>query len=374
MKNTNRLQNLIDLAKEPSGERRRDLLREVTDLFLEKPADLSEAETQHFSEIMSKVAFDLEMAVRRELAERLSHTDSAPHDLITKLANDEIEVAQPVLANSTVLKNADLIEIIKRHSQDHMKVIAVREDVAKEVSHTLVEHGSDDILETLVQNKGAQMSRKTMETVIARAENSERLHKPLINRQDLPPDLMNEMFWFVSKALREEIVMKNDAIDDALLNEALASTKAAMGNEAEEAEANWSAPEKFIRRKERLKQLDQGLLVQLLRQGKLNEFLFGFARLADLDVRTAKHIIFKKDSQALAIGCKAIGFDRATFSNLLLLSDEKGERSTEEVFELLSMYDKITTEACQRTMRFWRTRKRTMQHNAAEKAYATAGG
>jgi uncharacterized protein (DUF2336 family) len=293
---------------------------------------------------------------------------------VNKLANDEIEVAKPVLTNSNLLNDADLIEIIKRHSQDHLKAIAVREDVAEEVSESLVEHGGDEVLETLVQNDGAHISRQAMETVITRAEGNGKLHKPLIGRHDLPPDLMNEMFWFVSKALREEIVMKNDAIDDALLDEILADTKAAMEKESDDADANWSKPEKFIRRKERLKELDQGLLVQLLRQGKLQEFVFGFARLADLDVRTAQHIIFKKDSQALAVGCKAIGFDRATFSNLLLLSDEEGERSTEEVFELLSMYDKITTEASQRTLRFWRTRRRTMQHSAVDKAHAAASG
>ncbi len=62
----------------------------------------------------------------------------------------------------------------------------------------------------------------------------------------------------------------------------------------------------------------------------------------------------------MAIGCKAIGFDRSTYSNLMLLADTDQNRSTEETFELLAMYDKITQESAQRAVRFWRTRKRMM--------------
>ena len=38
-----RLNQLIELAKEPSSERRRTLLREVTDIFVENPQGFSES-------------------------------------------------------------------------------------------------------------------------------------------------------------------------------------------------------------------------------------------------------------------------------------------------------------------------------------------
>ena len=88
------LESLVQLAREPSADKRRELLREVSDLFLEKPETLSSRETEYFADIMGKVAFDLEMEVRQDLAQRLATVGAAPHKLMLMLANDKIEVAR----------------------------------------------------------------------------------------------------------------------------------------------------------------------------------------------------------------------------------------------------------------------------------------
>jgi len=110
----NNLERLVDLATETSSERRRDLLREVTDLFLTAPDSYSDRENTYFGEIMGTIAFDLEQQIREELAQKLSSEANAPHDLIRKLAHDEIEVARPVLEQSPVLDESDLIELAEQ--------------------------------------------------------------------------------------------------------------------------------------------------------------------------------------------------------------------------------------------------------------------
>ncbi|MDH5749601.1 MAG: DUF2336 domain-containing protein [Rhodospirillales bacterium] len=368
---TQQLQNLIELAKEPSGERRRELLREVTDLFMVHSEHLNPSETEHFNDIMGKVAFELEMKVRKELAERLSETDAAPHELITKLANDEIEVARPVLMKSNVLKNSDLIDIVRSQGQDHLLAVTGRDVIDEEVSDHLVEHGDDQVLESLVKNEGAKISRQSMETVVIRAEDNEKLHAPLVTRKDIPPDLMNEMFFFVSNTLREQIMKANEGIDENLLDEVIKDTKLTLEEETKGLSGDWSQPERFIRRKQRFNELNQSLLVQLLRQGQMPEFVVGFARLADIDIRTAQRIIFDSGCEALAVGCKAIKFDRSTFSNLMLLTDSGKVRKPEEVAEVIEMYDHISVESAQRALRFWRTRMNTQSKAALEKASAS---
>ena len=122
-----RLGNLVLLAKEPTSEGRRKLLREVTDLFLEAPETLKNNEVALFGNIMGRIAYDLEMSVRQHLAEQLAGVDAAPHGLVTKLANDEIEVARPVLQESGVLRDEDLLEVVKIRSQGHLLAVSVRE-------------------------------------------------------------------------------------------------------------------------------------------------------------------------------------------------------------------------------------------------------
>ena len=90
---SSRLTDLITLAREPSSERRRELLREVTDVFFGAPAATGSTELSLFDDVMSKLAGEMEAAVRAELAERMADAPSPPTRLVRNLAADAIEQA-----------------------------------------------------------------------------------------------------------------------------------------------------------------------------------------------------------------------------------------------------------------------------------------
>lgn len=351
------LQSLVDLAREESSDRRRELLREVTDLFLDAPASLSDGEVEHFSTIMGKVAYDLEMKVRQELAERLAGVDGAPRDLINRLANDDIEVARPVLMQSGVLRNADLVDIVQARSQDHLLAVSKRETVAEEVADALVARGDDTVLESLAGNRGAEISRRAMETLVTRSEEVEALHQPLAHRGDVPPDLMHEMFFWVSSALRQHILEATADIDEATLDQILDETRQDLERDAQDDDFRWTAPRQFIDQEVARGRLVPSLIVELLRNKKEPECIVAFGRLADVDESTASRIIFQGGPEGLAVACKAAGFDRNAFSNMMLLTAKGGVHKAGAKFELLDLYDKVTEQTAKRTLRFWRTRR-----------------
>ena len=66
------LESLARLAKGADSEGRQKLLREVTDLFMETPEGLSQTEIDYFGDIMQRLAFELEMKLRKHLAETLA--------------------------------------------------------------------------------------------------------------------------------------------------------------------------------------------------------------------------------------------------------------------------------------------------------------
>lgn len=364
------LESLVRIAKETSPDKRRELLREVTDLFLEAPEELNEREKDHFAAIIGKIAFELEMEVRKHLAEKLAAIDAAPHRLVSMLANDEIEVARPVLINSNVLNNADLLEMVKRHSQEYLLAISLRRKVDGEVVESLVERGDDKVLVSLARNKGAVISRDSMEAMVVRSKHNEALHAPLARRDDLPPDLMHEMFWFVSSALREHILSSTADLDEDQVDEMLEETRSWL--DSEDQEELLSPAEKFVLRKERLNQLNAQLLTSLVRQGRIPEFVAAIARLAKIDLTMARRIVFDNNGEMLAVVGKAIGIDQATFSDLVLLTDVDGKRTESVRIALLGVYNRIKIESAQRALRFWRTRKQVMKH-AANGQTASAG-
>jgi uncharacterized protein (DUF2336 family) len=352
------LRRLMELAREPSSEKRRELLQQVTDLFLDDGAPLNQTELDLGVDIVARLAGQMEQEIRRNLAERLADSPNAPHRLATQLANDEIDVARPLLERGSVLSDADLVAIVQQASQEHLLAISGRQSVSTALSDALVERGDDRVLVSLVGNQGAELSAQAMDVVVQRSEQVEALLAPLAERKDLPPELMHQMLFWVTGAIRQKLMARRD-IDESMLDGLLQNAKARFQADLQRPEDGLSAAERTVRRAARLNQLNAVFLLGALRGGRREEFLVGFAQLAELDMRTARRIIAAPGHEALAIACRALDFDANMFSSIALLTHAKGAqnvRSGGEFTQLIDIYRGVPLDAARRAMRFWRVR------------------
>jgi len=348
------LESLARLAKVKSDDGRHKLLREVTDMFMESPDTLNEREIAYFGEIMSGMINQVETMVRQYLSETISNVSNAPRELILFLANDEVEVAVPVLQNSEVLQDGDLVEIVEKHSQGHLNAIAQRATVGKIITDALVKKGDNTVIGTLAGNNGAQFSRNGMETVVKRVKDNDELNLTLVKRKDFPADLAQDMFWRVSSALREKILNANEGLDEFQVDE--------LFQEAEKwfAEQKGKGPldqaEKFIVRKEKMGRLDAALLLGLIRQDKVPEFVAGLGRLANISTNIVRQAVFDPESEKLAIICKAAAIDFDVFGEFVHCINLNAETEEKDMKALLGVYHRIDTRTAQRTLRFLRSR------------------
>jgi uncharacterized protein (DUF2336 family) len=153
----------------------------------------------------------------------------------------------------------------------------------------------------------------------------------------------------------------------------LAEAGSGIVRAAELEEEKLSRAERTVRRRVRLGQLNQDALVQYLRRGQVAEFIAGLAYLTEIDIDTARRIVFSPGQEAIAVACRAKGFDLSTFSTIALLLDgdngsgtaERQLRRPEEVADLLALYGRVPVETAQRAMRFWRVRKQSKDGSAA---------
>lgn len=372
MGESHHLLDLLDLARETSSEKRRLLLRQITDIFVETPETYSDVETEQFGAVMGRIARDVEMEIRKDLAETLAHLPNAPRGLVAQLANDEIQVASKLLTHSGAMSDDVLLAIAHTKGQDHLHAMAQRRLVSPAVTDAIVARADDNVLETLVKNTGAAFSRDAMETVVARSETNERLQAPVLQRTDLPPDLMNEMLFFVSSNLKEFILKRTAALDPAELDKLIATAERRAERRLRMAAAAPTPAEKYIEEKYSRRELNEQLLVSLLRTKKVPEFMAGFARLADIDPQTTRRVLADKSREGLAIACRAARFDRATFSTIVLLADPSIRRTPQETTSLLSLYDRIPMETAQRVMRFWKVRRQASREENESPVAAAA--
>ena len=354
-----RLERLIGLAKEHSSDQRRELLREITDLFMYDPNSLSPMELEYFGEIMGRVASELELEVRQQLAEKICVVPIAPQTLVAQLALDDIAVAAPILRKSMAINDNHLIDVATTKTDDHLLAMTEREKISEAVGDAIVERGSDQVLVSLAQNSGAHISRRSLETMVDRAEHNELLHDPLVKRDGIPPDLLNEMYFFVSSQLRNHILRCNTKVTEEELDEALKVSRERVSRRAQSSACVKSPAQQVIDQLERNNELKERTLITLLKERKYNEFMLGFARLADMDIKTTQKIMFDKSCDALAIACRAMGFEQSTFAAFVFDTDFVARRDMATSQGIIKLYSKLPLAAAQRTLRFWRIRRQS---------------
>lgn len=354
-----RLKQLIAVAQEGSSETRRDLLRDITDVFMTAPDRYTSTEMQHFDVIMSRVTEQVETALRRELAEKLADVPNAPKGLVRQLARDEFSVAEPVLRRSKALTEEDLLGIVRQRGQEHMQAITMRESLPEKLTAELVERGNEEVLVALAGNRGATFNDRTMEKMVDHSRSIKSLQKPMTERFDLPPKLLTRMYFFVSSALKKEILKRSDMLDPTLIDEAVSANRTKILDQAvTTAKSEVEGARQFIAEKAAANKINESLLKELIEAKRSTEFLLAFSHLAGLDTSTAQSILKDSTWESLAIVSRAAGLERATFAKIVFGLQRDNEQQ-KKALRILDLYLKIPQEAAERVMRFWRVRTET---------------
>ena len=353
-----KLHKLTELAKEKSSERRRALLREVTDLFFDAPPARETSTHSQFDAVLKSLATQTAQDAREELAKRFADAPLAPKGLLLQLAQDAIEVAAPILSKSNGLDEDDLVTIVHETGQAHIQAIAKREQVPERVSHAIVERGDDTAVAALVENAGAKLSRETFETVTRRAETSPQLQKPLVEREDAPIDLLNDLTLVVEATLRSKIMDRFDKLEPGVLEAALAASRQRLQSRLAE-DKNLAEAERDVAKAKMRKALDGALLVRFLREKKRAHFCLGFAEMTGVDYQTARRALEHESPDGLALICKAAGVEKALFVTIAVLRAGASEGAFNDARAVGETYDALSPADAERAMRFWKMRKST---------------
>jgi hypothetical protein len=120
-----KLEGLDSLARRDGIDIRPTLLRVLTDLYVQKTSHTVEEE-RHYTELAMRLVDAVDVATRATVARKLAGFGGAPHAVVRRLARDVIEVAEPLLAQSRVLSDAELAAIVKDFGFAHAAIVARR--------------------------------------------------------------------------------------------------------------------------------------------------------------------------------------------------------------------------------------------------------
>ncbi|HVO01527.1 MAG TPA: DUF2336 domain-containing protein [Candidatus Cybelea sp.] len=314
-------EQLIRLAREKSDQARALLFEAMGDVFLERNTVLSLQERALITDILEKLIREVSRDIRRKLAVRLAEAPGTPRELAVLLANDEIDIASPILMKSRVLEDVDLLEIVRTRSTQHLLAIAMRRDLSTAVADALVDSGEKDVVRALLENQDARISRATLGYLVEQSRTVDEFQEPLVRRRDLPPDLARRLCLWVSAAIRQAIIERfdidPDTLDDTL--EPIAQEEAQKREAPGEAEAP-DAARALAQSLGESRRLTPRLLMQTLRRGEVPLFEAMLAEMSGLRPALVRKLCYEAGGQGLAVVARGVGLSREEFASVYLLT------------------------------------------------------
>lgn len=222
------VEDLERLAQERSSDKRRELLRALADRFFSHTARPTSAELDLFDEIIERVLTDIEPIARSELAVRMADLNAVPRRTLVALANDDITVAEPLLARSPALRDDDLVRIATIQSQGHLTAIAQRAKLSEKVTDVIVRRGDSIVVETVTGNPGARFSDLGFTTLAQRAANHENLCRLLVARSDLPERVAEMVLPMLSAAVNANLQDCDNEYDERLRASLIEETRTTL--------------------------------------------------------------------------------------------------------------------------------------------------
>jgi uncharacterized protein (DUF2336 family) len=347
---------LLSLAADRSGTARAQLVGAIADFFIEPDVRLTDQERALMSDVLGKLITTVEQDIRRHLSESLARAQADLPELERMLAFDDIEVARPLLSRSQVLRDEDLIEIVKERTDEHRLAIALRDKVSADVSDALIDHAGPDVLEALIKNADAQLSRRAMEFLVAESRRFDQFQEPLLNRNDMPVELAYRMYWWVSAALRAKI-LREYTVDESMLDDAMQEAAKRALADYEEGQTAQSRAIRLAKRMREMGELTDAFLLGSLRQSKISLFIAGLAERARITYRIAWQVVSDQGFESFIVLARAIGMGRDTLASMvLLLADVRtpdAVRRPDVLREILKLFDDLDERQTHRVLRLW---------------------
>ena len=280
--------------------------------------------------ILALLMRDVEIEVRKALAEAVANSKRLPADIAKQLAVDDIEVARPVLEQSLVLTDEALIEIVRANSMQYALAVAGRENVSEELSQTLVDQGHENVVVRLVGNLGAKLSERTMLQIVDDFADSKAINQRLVRRPSLPPRLIEEMVTAITSGLAWDLIGRTsmDRVEAEMIVGAVRKRASTAIREREKADHQCS-----IKLKEANEhgELQAQTLLEFLRKGDIASFEVGFGLMAQLPVNEVRRLVYDPDRRYLAGLCARAEIPTAHYITLRMALELAEATMTNEV-------------------------------------------
>lgn len=349
--------HLVDLARDSSIEGRSTLAVAIGNLVDDNARQLTTHELALMNDILKRLIQDVARPICKTLAAKLAKSHNAPREVVEVLANDDFDIASPILLKSDLLSDDALIEIIHHRTQAHRLAIAMRRSVSFQVSDALVATNATDVIRTLLQNHGAQISQSTMAYLVEQSRAVDEFQEPLLRRNDLEATLAKRMYAWVSAALRQ-FILENFHVDELDIDLAVGKTVDTVIEDTEWQSEEDTAAANLAQELTKQNKVNANLLLQTLRQGEIGLFEALLASMARIKISSVRKLIYDEGAEGLVIVARSADIDRTSFTSIfLLLQRVHPKELAKDAYAMkraLDLFDRLKADTAAKVVERWK--------------------
>ena len=284
------------LLAEPSSDLRAELAEKVAASLTE--SGLGAGEITLAQDIVRILARDVEAKVRASISQGLRHSALLPRDVAMRLSNDIDLVALPLLADSLVLTDEDLVDLIGRGSDRKHETIAGRPNLTEAVSDALIVHAKEPAVAVLMENQTARIAEHSLNHAVTRFAGSLRVKQAMVMRHTLPITVSERLVALVSSELQRHLLETHAlppgvASDIVLRSRENAIIRLSMGSSEEELAG-------MVAQMHHSGRLSPTLMLRALCTGDIAFFEAAMAVKGDIPIGNAQILIHEASRRGLA--------------------------------------------------------------------------
>ena len=349
------LQDLDDAVLRGSPESRLRALWYTTDLLI--AGRYTEEEIWTFGELIGRLASEIEVAARTQLAKRLARADNAPIKIINKLAfDDSIDVAGPILRHSERLDVRTLVENVRTKSQSHLLAISKRKSIAVPVTDELVTRGDQEVVSSVATNDGARFSDFGFFHMIKRSERDSILAEQLGLRKDIPRHLFQQLIAKASEDVKKKLARERPDIASQILS-SVTDVTGALHSKFGPATKNYFTAKRVVVRKHQYGNLTENSILEYARSRKVEEATVGLSLLCSLPIDVVERALIENNREMTLILAKALDFSWETAMSLLFLHAKDHRIAQRDLDGMREEFTRLNVQTSRSVLEFYRSRK-----------------
>ncbi len=292
------------LIRHPKKDIRAGAAQRICRTF--RDGKLNDEEREFAYKILNYMVHDVADIVRRALSVTLKNSPNLPRNIALKLAADIDNIAIPILENSPVFNDSDLIEVIKSKAAAKIVAVAKRKTLSDHITRAIVRFGDHHAVAEMAANDGAVISEDTAAAILSIYHDDDLIKESFIDRRDLPTSIAEKLITLVTEEAAIQLQQRHALSPDVAIDLATRTRQRATVDVIDQ---SWLSRDvqNFVERLDLQGRLDTGLIIRAACCGQMRFVEYALARLAKLNHAKAAIMIHDSGPFGLQALCARIG-------------------------------------------------------------------